>query len=49
MFFRAVDSGQFEDLDRQGRTTLFEEDDRRPGETGSDRPAAVPQTLTKSV
>ena len=21
MFFRAVDSGQFEDLDRQGRTT----------------------------
>jgi len=49
MFFRAVDSGQFEDLDRQGRTTLFEEADRRPGETGSDRPAAVPQTLTKSA
>lgn len=50
MFFRAVDNGQFEDLDRQGRTTLFEEADRRPGETtGSDRPAAVPQTLTKSA
>ena len=49
MFFRAVDSGQFEDLDRQGRTTLFEEGDRRPGKTGSDQPAAVPQTLTKSV
>ena len=25
LFFRAVDSGQFEDLERQGRTTLFEE------------------------
>jgi len=25
MFFRAVDSGQFEDLERQGRATLFEE------------------------
>ena len=25
MFFRAVDSGQFDDLERQGRITLFEE------------------------
>ena len=25
MFFRAVDNGQFEDLERQGRTTLFDE------------------------
>ena len=28
MFFRAVDSGQFEDLERQGRTTLFDESTR---------------------
>ncbi len=34
MFFRAVDSGQFEDLERQGRTTLFEE---RLEESSSER------------
>jgi cbb3-type cytochrome oxidase maturation protein len=25
VFFRAVDSGQFDDLERNGRATLFEE------------------------
>jgi cbb3-type cytochrome oxidase maturation protein len=25
VFFRAVDAGQFDDLERQGRATLFEE------------------------
>ena len=25
VYFRAVDTGQFDDLDRQGRITLFEE------------------------
>ncbi len=32
VFFRAVDSGQFDDLERQGRATLFEEasSDTRP-------------------
>ena len=27
VFFRAVDNGQFEDLERQGRASLFEDPD----------------------
>lgn len=40
MFFRAVDSGQFEDLERQGRATLFEErlfEDPPPDDLHSER------------
>ena len=29
MFFRAVDSGQFEDLEHQGRVSLFEDSERQ--------------------
>ena len=45
MFFRAVDSGQFEDLERQGRTTLFEE----PDGDSRDRHGEAKPTLTKSA
>jgi nitrogen fixation-related uncharacterized protein len=38
MFFRAVDSGQFEDLERQGRTALFDESTR--GANNGDKPTA---------
>ena len=30
VFFRAVDAGQFDDLERQGRATLFEESCAEP-------------------
>ena len=30
VFFRAADSGQFDDLERQGRATLFEESRAEP-------------------
>jgi cbb3-type cytochrome oxidase maturation protein len=33
MFFRAVDSGQFDDLERQGRTALFDEPGDRAAST----------------
>jgi len=30
VFFRAVDAGQFDDLERQGQATLFEESRAEP-------------------
>lgn len=35
VFFRAVDAGQFEDIERQGRTVLFD-DDAAPPEAARD-------------
>ena len=33
VFFRAVDAGQFDDLERQGQATLFEETRAEPAQS----------------
>jgi cbb3-type cytochrome oxidase maturation protein len=38
VFFRAVDAGQFDDLERQGRATLFEESRAEPVHSPGEKP-----------